>query len=51
MKHVFIINPNAGKYDSRQRIYDMADALREQHGLDVQCILTKIGRASCRERV
>ena len=41
MKHVFIINPNAGKYDSRQRIYDMADALREQHGLDVQCILTK----------
>ena len=41
MKHVFIINPNAGKYDSRQRIYDMANALREQHGLDVQCILTK----------
>ena len=41
MKHVFIINPNAGKYDSRQRIYDMADALREKHGLDVQCILTK----------
>lgn len=41
MKHVFIINPNAGKHDSRQRIYDMADALREKHGLDVQCILTK----------
>ena len=41
MKHIFIINPNAGKYDSRQRIYDMADALREKHGLDVQCILTK----------
>ena len=41
MKHVFIINPNAGKYDSRHRIYDMADALREKHGLDVQCILTK----------
>jgi len=41
VKHVFIINPNAGKYDSRQRIYDMADALREKHGLDVQCILTK----------
>jgi len=41
VKHIFIINPNAGKYDSRQRIYDMADALREKHGLDVQCILTK----------
>ena len=41
MKHVFIINPNAGKYDSRQRIYDMAETLREKHGLDVQCILTK----------
>ena len=41
MKHIFIINPNAGKHDSRQRIYDMADALRNQHGLEVQCILTK----------
>ncbi len=41
MKHVFIINPNAGKTDCRQRIYDMADILRDRHGLDVQCILTK----------
>lgn len=41
MKHIFIINPNAGKQDSRQRIYDMADALREKHDLDVQCVLTK----------
>lgn len=41
MKHIFIINPNAGKQDSRQRIYDMADALRAKHGLDVQCVLTK----------
>ena len=41
MKHVFIINPTAGKADSRQKIYDMADALRTRHGLDVQCILTK----------
>lgn len=41
MKHVFIINPNAGKHDSRQRIYDMAEALREKHGQEVQCILTK----------
>ncbi len=41
MKHIFIINPNAGKTDSRQKIYDMADILRDKHGLDVQCILTK----------
>ena len=41
MKHIFIINPTAGKYDSRQRIYEMADHLRTAHGLDVQCILTK----------
>ena len=41
MKHIFIINPAAGKRDSRQRIYDMADILRDKHGLDVQCILTK----------
>lgn len=41
MKHIFIINSTAGKYDSRQRIYEMADHLRTAHGLDVQCILTK----------
>lgn len=41
MKHIFIINPNAGKHDSRQKLYDMAEALREKHGLDVQCVLTK----------
>ncbi len=41
MKHVFIINPTAGKSDSRQRIYDMAESLRQKHGLEVQCILTK----------
>jgi len=41
MKHIFIINPTAGKYDSRQRIYEMADHLRTAYGLDVQCILTK----------
>lgn len=41
MKHIFIINPTAGKYDSRQRIYEMAEHLRTAHGLDVQCILTK----------
>ena len=31
MKHVFIINPTAGKTDSRQKIYDMAEALRTKH--------------------
>ena len=41
MKHIFIINPTAGKQDSRQRIYDMADVLRTRHGLEVECILTK----------
>lgn len=41
MKHIFIINSTAGKYDSRQRIYEMAEHLRTAHGLDVQCILTK----------
>ena len=40
MKHVFIINPSAGKTDSRRRIYAMAEALRERHGLDVECMLT-----------
>ena len=56
MKHIFIINPTAGKQDSRQRIYDMAKELREKHGLDVQCILTKkqghateIARKLCEE--
>ena len=28
LKHIFIINPSAGKNDSRQRIYTMAEALR-----------------------
>ena len=41
MKHVFIINPTAGKRDSSRRIYEMADTLRKKHELDVQCILTR----------
>lgn len=41
MRHIFIINPTAGKADSTQKIYAMADRLRQEHGLDVQCILTK----------
>ena len=41
MKHIFIINPAAGKSDSRARVYQMAEALRRDHGLDVECMLTK----------
>ena len=41
MKHIFIINPAAGKTDSRQRVYRMADALRKKHDLDVECMLTR----------
>ncbi len=41
MKHIFIINPTAGKSDSTRKIYAMAERLRQEHGLDVQCILTK----------
>ncbi len=41
MRHIFIINPAAGKQDSRQRLYAMAQALREEKGLDVECMLTR----------
>ena len=41
MKHVFIINPNAGKRDQTARIYDMADRLRDCHGLECACMLTE----------
>ncbi len=41
MRHIFIINPAAGKKDSRQRIYAMAEKLRAEHGLDVECMLTR----------
>lgn len=40
MKHVFIVNPKAGKKDQRSRIYEMADVLRARHGLDVTVMLT-----------
>ena len=40
MKHVFIINPYAGKKDHTSRIYEMADRLRSDHGLDCTCMLT-----------
>lgn len=41
MRHVFIINPTAGKRDCTARMMDMAKALAARHGLDVECILTK----------
>lgn len=40
MRHVFIINPKAGKRDQTARIYEMADRLRAVHGLDCTCMLT-----------
>ena len=40
MRHIFIINPKAGKRDQTARIYDMADRLRTAHGLECACMLT-----------
>ena len=40
MKHIFIINPRAGKKDAAAAIYGMADRLRDQHGQEVTCMLT-----------
>lgn len=40
MRHVFIINPRAGKRNQTARIYQMADRLRALHGLDCACMLT-----------
>ena len=40
MKHIFIINPHAGKKDQTSRLYEMADRLRDEHGLDCACMLT-----------
>ena len=41
MKHIFIINPKAGKKNQTARIYDMADRLRAQHGRTCDCLLTE----------
>lgn len=41
MKHIFIINPTAGKKDCTARMMEMAKGLAARHGLDVECILTK----------
>ena len=41
MKHVFIINPTAGKRDATVELMEMAKGLQARHGLEVECILTK----------
>ena len=48
MKHVFIINPTAGKRDATVELMEMAKGLQARHGLEVECILTK--RAGPRRR-
>ena len=40
MRHIFIINPKAGKRDQTSRLLEMADHLRSEHGLDCTCMLT-----------
>jgi len=41
MKHLFIINPKAGKRDRTGLLLAMADRLRKEHGLDCACLLTQ----------
>ena len=41
MKHIFIINPTAGKRNCTTELMEMAKVLEERHGLDVECILTR----------
>ena len=41
MKHIFIINPTAGKKDRTAQLMGMAKALAVRHGLDLDCILTR----------
>ena len=41
MKHVFIINPTAGKKNCTTELMEMAKRLEAAHGLQVDCILTK----------
>ncbi len=40
MRHIFIINPTAGKKDCTARLMAMAKALEAKHGVNVECILT-----------
>lgn len=41
MRHVFIINPTAGKKNCTAELMAMAKKLEAKHGVDVECILTK----------
>jgi len=52
MKHIFIINPTAGKRNRTTELMEMAKRLEQAHGIEVECILTKSrGHAAetCRE--
>lgn len=40
MRHVFIINPKAGKWDRTSQFLEMAEQLRLRHDLDCACMLT-----------
>ena len=51
MRHVFFINAKAGKRDQTSRLLALAEALRENHGLDCTCMLTdRPGRATAMAR-
>lgn len=41
MRHLFIINPTAGKRDQTSRVLAMAEGLRRSHGLECACMLTQ----------
>ena len=40
MKHIFLINPRAGRRDQTARFRSLADRLAAAHGLEVSCLLT-----------
>ena len=40
MRHVFLINPHAGKQDQTARIRALADRRAAAHNLDCRCLLT-----------
>lgn len=41
MRHIFIINPTAGKKDCTERLMAMAKNMGTKHGVNVECILTR----------
>lgn len=41
MRHILIINPNAGRKNSTTDLLAAAKGLRQRHGLDCACILTQ----------